>query len=162
MIELVPMTEDDFAEFRAYTLTSFAHDKVQSGQWMPQEAQQNASIGFQKLLPEGMATANHFFYSLVDPELSQSVGYIWFQIRGEGTGRDAFIFDHVIHEKFRNRGYGSQTHQAIDAKLLAMKVERVSTHVAAHNTTPLRLLERVGYRVTGIDLSKRLREGERG
>jgi len=162
MIELVPMTETDFAEFRAYTLKGFAADKVQSGEWLAQDAQQNASIGFENLLPQGMETANHFFYCLVDPELSQPVGYLWFQIRGEGTSRDAFIFDHLIHEQFRNRGYGTQSHQAMNAKLLAMNVETVATHVAAHNTASMRLLERIGYRIAGIDLVRRLRKDDRG
>lgn len=160
MITLVPMTESDFVEFSAYTIKSYADGKILAGEWLPEEGEQNATEQFRKLLPEGMATANHFFYTIVDPELSQSVGSIWYQIRGRETKQDAFILDLVIHERFQNRGYGTQTLQMLEARLRAMNVEKVSVRVSGQNTGSRRLNERLGYRITSIYMSKRLGEHE--
>ena len=66
----------------------------------------------------------------------------------------AFIYDFVVEESFRGRGFGKQALTAMEEKLKAMKVESVGLHVFGDNVGAQELYKKMGFRITGIQMKK--------
>lgn len=69
------MSEAEFGDFLARSITDFAEDKVRAGSWDPNEAVANSRQVHEKLLPHGLSTPNQHLYMI---ELDgHSVGNLW-------------------------------------------------------------------------------------
>jgi ribosomal protein S18 acetylase RimI-like enzyme len=104
---------------------------------------------FASLLPAGIHTKNQYLWSILD-EARHKIGVLWIQVQ-EGK---AFIYDFIIDEAFRGKGYGKQALMAMDEKLRSMNVESVGLHVFGDNTTAQELYKRMGFQITGIHMRK--------
>ena len=59
-----PMTEDEFADWRAETVRGYTADIIDSGTLPPAEAGSRPQTQFDQLLPAGLRTENHTFLCL--------------------------------------------------------------------------------------------------
>ena len=106
MVRLEKMAAEDFDTYIEKLTANYAKDNVRSGRWTREEALEKSVSQINSLLPERIKTQNHVFFSIVDEGTGDVVGYIWRHIApGEGP-KKAFIYDLIIFEKFRKRGYG--------------------------------------------------------
>jgi GNAT superfamily N-acetyltransferase len=117
MVQLVPMTETEFQTFRESDVAEYAQEHVKAGRWRPEEALQLAEQEFTDLLPDGLTTPNHYLFSIEDEALGTKVGRLWFAVRDGERGPIAFVFNVVIFEEFRRRGYGTQAFQVLEEKV---------------------------------------------
>jgi ribosomal protein S18 acetylase RimI-like enzyme len=78
------------------------------------------------------------------------VGILWVSIKGSR----AFIYDFVIHETLRGKGYGKQALIALDKKLKSMNVKSVSLHVFEGNMTARELYKKMGFQGAGTSMKK--------
>ena len=69
----------------------------------------------------------------------------------------AFIYDFIIDESFRGKGYGKQALVALDEKLKSIEVQSVGLHVFGDNITAQELYKKMGYQITGIHMKKMLK-----
>ena len=104
-----------------------------SGNWHPDEALKRAEEEFRKELPNGLKTENQYLYSLADETSGQKVGMIWFMLELKRPIPVAFIFDFIIYESFRRKGYGLKALQAAEQKAGEMGAKRMELHVFAFN-----------------------------
>jgi len=89
MIELVPMTVEEFAAFAAATVPAYAADKVAAGEWKAATAPKRAGESFARLLPQGLATPDHFLFTIRDAAGQVTVGSLWLALRDRGGQRIA-------------------------------------------------------------------------
>jgi RimJ/RimL family protein N-acetyltransferase len=157
MLQLIPMKESEYKEYVKYSTTEYARDKVASGNWHPDEALIRAEQEFQKELPIGLKTENQYFYILVDEATGQNVGMIWFMLDLKRPISVAFIFDFIIYESFRRKGYGLKALKAAEQKAGEMGVKRMELHVFAFNNGARALYEKAGYQVTNLKMAKMIR-----
>jgi ribosomal protein S18 acetylase RimI-like enzyme len=155
MVELVPMTADEFREYLEESVRGYAEEKVAAGNWTEEEAQERAAREFAQHLPQGLDTPNQHLFTVRAPERNQ-VGYIWLAVQDHGGKRSSFIFDLAIHAPFRRRGYGAATLRAIEEVARTLGVSEIGLHVFAHNTAARALYEKMGYEVTNINMRKEL------
>src|SRR5690242_10843308 len=80
MLQLVPMTETEFRAFRAADIAQYAQGHVQAGRWRSEESLRLVEQEFNDLLPDGLATQDHYFFSLRDEALGAPVGSLWFAV----------------------------------------------------------------------------------
>jgi ribosomal protein S18 acetylase RimI-like enzyme len=148
------MPELDFEEYRRYIAGKYARGKVEAGQWVESGSLRRAECEIASLLPEGMASKGHHFYSIRDG--ADSVGMIWLHVREEGARTRSWIYDFVVLEDFRGKGFGPRALRAAEAKAKELGAEEMSLHVFSHNKAAVRLYEKTGYKATSIVMAKSL------
>jgi RimJ/RimL family protein N-acetyltransferase len=158
-IDSISLVELDDAPYRAYRdhlVRDYAADKVRAGAWSESEAQIRAAKDVDGLLPEGPATQGHFLYSVREDAADAEVGTVWFALRDSGVGRYVWIYDIIIDENFRRRGYASRTLELVEARAKELSAKSVELHVFGHNQGAQALYEKVGYSVTSITMAKQV------
>ena len=66
MVQLVPMIEKEFTEFLEQSIVRYAEENVRAGYWNAAEALAKARSDHIKILPQGLATKNHFLFNIVN------------------------------------------------------------------------------------------------
>lgn len=152
MVKLEPLQQEDFEQFLERETHNYAEDHVRNGNWPAEGALERSRKEFEHYLPEGIHSKDQFLYSILD-DRDNKVGVLWVQVKDQ----KAFIFDFVIDEEFRGKGYGKQALAAMDEKLKSMDVESVGLHVFGDNIVAQELYKKAGYQITGIHMKKTLK-----
>ncbi|NOZ50982.1 MAG: GNAT family N-acetyltransferase [Chloroflexi bacterium] len=155
MVRFVPMTENEFQAYRKNAIEEYAQDHVRAGNWHPAEALEKAEKEFQHLLPDGVASKNQYLYALVDAQTGAKVGRIWFSVNDKAPQPTAFIYDFLIDEHCRRRGYGRQALGVLEEKARELGIDTVSLHVFGRNQAAIALYQKVGYEITNLVMTKK-------
>ncbi len=156
MIRLVPMNETDFQAYLAFAIPDYAQEHVQSGRWSAEEALEQAQKQYQQLLPDGLQSKQQYFYSLQDEQQASKVGMLWFALEERGKAPIVFVYDVMIYEQFRRRGYGEQAFRAIESIARELGATNITLHVFGHNIAARAMYEKLGYAPTNIVMTKPL------
>ena len=156
MVRLVPMTAEEFADYWKQSVTEYAEEHVQAGNWHPAEALQNAERQYRHLLPEGLATKSQFLYTIMDGETGDPVGILWFALVDKSLHPYAFIYDFWIKEAQRRKGYATQALSVLEEKVHQMGLNEIKLHAFAHNQAAIALYQKTGFVITDINMSKKL------
>lgn len=157
-IALRPLEGELYQKWLAEAVAGYADDNVKAGRWTEAEALRTSMEEFQKLLPDGPATPKQHLYSIVEVDGGTPVGVIWFA-EEEGRG-SAFIYDLMIFEPYRRRGYAGQAMRAIEPLVRALGLDHVGLHVFAVNAPARALYQKLGYFETNVIMRKDLTQGE--
>jgi RimJ/RimL family protein N-acetyltransferase len=156
MVRLVPMTAAEYQTYLDISIREYAEDKVQAGNWQPEEALEKSAQEFRKFLPEGVATKDHYLYGIEDEALKAKVGMIWLARVLQDAHPIMFIYDFRIDEPFRRKGYGEQALRAAEEQAKALGLDTIALHVFGHNHAARALYEKLGYEITNINIAKKL------
>lgn len=156
MALLVPMRTERFDAFVDLGVTEYARDNVAAGRWPEQDAVTLARTEFASLVPQGIATAGHFFYEIVPPEAGQTAGYVWFATMQRGSRKIAHVFQLHVLPAFRRRGLGRAALLEAEALARASGHAAMSLNVFAPNAPARALYEALAYRPTSISMAKDL------
>lgn len=156
MVELVPMTVDEFEMYLQYSIQEYAQDRVKGGLWNENEALQEAEQQYQQLLPQNLETPEHYLSMIVDEKQKKNVGVLWFGLHEQASEQQAFVYDVVIFEEFRRRGYARQAMQLLEERAADLGADSISLHVLGHNQAARELYEKLDYTVTNINMRKKL------
>jgi ribosomal protein S18 acetylase RimI-like enzyme len=154
MIRFEPFTPSQFEAYLAQSIEEFAAEHVRGGRWTVDEAVAASRAEHERLLPEGLTTPDNYLYSLVDATSGAAVGLIWYWFDRER--KHVFIYDIVIDEPFRRRGYATQTLQLLEAEAAKLGAAEIRLHVFGHNTGARALYERLGFQPTNILMRKQV------
>jgi ribosomal protein S18 acetylase RimI-like enzyme len=149
MVKLEPLQQDDFDHFLEREIHSYAEDHVRNGNWPAHGALERSRKEFEHYLPDGIHSPNQYLWSILNEE-NRKIGILWVQVK-EGK---AFIFDFVIDETYRGKGYGKQSLQAMDERLKSMGAQSVALHVFGDNIPAQELYKKAGFEITGIHMKK--------
>jgi ribosomal protein S18 acetylase RimI-like enzyme len=155
MTQLIPMTQSEYEIFREQTVVEYAADNVRAGYWAESEAVEKSRKEFERLLPKGMQSENHFLYTVYDGE--NAVGLIWLRANLDRPAPGGFIFGLRIDEKFRGMGHGKQAMLLIEEKARELGLKSIELHVFGVNTVARNLYEGLGYEITSLNMQKQLR-----
>lgn len=156
MVELRPMTDAEYAEFLALAVPDYANEHVESGDWSAEGAIERSAAEFDELLPNGPATLGHHLFTIYDPALQTSVGMLWFAVRDSSGKRVAFVYNLMVDEQYRRRGYASQAFLAMEDEVRALGLQAIRLHVFGHNHGAQALYAKLGYEVTNVMMQKTL------
>jgi ribosomal protein S18 acetylase RimI-like enzyme len=153
MVKLMQIEQEDFEIFLKRGIREYAEDHVRNGNWTAEEALERSKKEFEQLLPDGINSQHQYLYSIIDED-NNKIGVLWVQAKAQ----KAFIFDFIIDEAFRGKGYGKQALAALDEKLISMNVDSVGLHVFGHNIVAQELYKKSGYEITNINMRKVFRK----
>ncbi|RCX19157.1 acetyltransferase (GNAT) family protein [Fontibacillus phaseoli] len=156
MVELRTMDDSEFQAYRTRTVHDYAVEKTVAGTWGEEEAASLSEQAISQLLPEGLATKDAFLYTVLDAAEGTPIGNLWVQFSESKKGREAFIFDIVIHEAYQGKGFGKQTLQALDEKAREQGAVSIGLHVFGHNRRAYGLYQKMGYETTDMVMRKKL------
>jgi len=154
MPTLIPMTQPEFDAFLARAIPEYAADNVRAGYWSESEALKKSREAHEKNLPQGIHTQDHFLYTVYDGD--EAVGMVWMRVDLKSPAKSGFIFELYVDEKFRGKGYGKQAMSLIEEKARELGLKSIGLHVFAVNNTARNLYESVGYKVSSLNMTKKL------
>jgi len=157
MIQLLPMTQPEFEPWMAQAIADYADDKVKAGTWEANDAAARSRADFEKLLPAGLASPDNYLYSIWsdDAPLDTPVGVLWVAVPPRKPPL-AFIYDFIIFEPYRRRGYGLQALTVLEDKVRSLGLDKIGLHVFGHNQGAIALYEKAGYEITDINMAKKV------
>ena len=150
------MSDGDFQTYLEEAIRDYAEEKVKAGNWQAGEAVERSRAEFSLLLPKGLATEGQHIFSIVDSETRERVGMIW--LGGiAGVERPLlYIYDFVIFEAYRRKGYGKQALQLVELFAGAQGANELGLHVFGHNAPARALYQKLGYEETNVSMRKHL------
>ncbi len=92
----------------------------------------------------------------MDEATGEKVGHIWFTKMTYGGQTFAFVYDLIIFDEFRRRGYGEATMRALEEKVREQGLDSIGLHVFGHNHAAKALYEKIGYEITDLNMQKKL------
>ncbi len=84
-VRLRPMTDAEFALFRADAVRDYAADKVRAGEWPPERSEELAEAQTDELLLEGARARDVLLMG--ETEQDGPVGYAWLALAGPEVAR---------------------------------------------------------------------------
>jgi GNAT superfamily N-acetyltransferase len=137
-----PMTEAEFADWRAATIRGYAADIADSGSMPASEAAASAAAQTDQLLPDGLHTANHSFLCLVAGGAVVATNWIAHH-RMQGT---SWVYGVEVLPDHRGRGYGRPAMIMGEQATHATGDTHLALNVFGHNSTAIRLYAGLRYR----------------
>ena len=156
MVHLVSMDEAEFQQYRAFAVPQYAQEHVRSGRWSEGEALQRAQQEFDEVLTEGLNTQNQYFFSIVDEQTATRVGMLWFAIHSRKEEPSAYVYDVLVYDQYRRRGFGEQAFRAMETKVRELGLKTIALHVFGHNHAARAMYEKLGYAITNLMMAKTL------
>lgn len=156
MVQLVPMNSQTYQAYIEQSVTNYADEKIRSGNWPAEKANELSRQAFQKLLPQGLETPKQHLFSILEDQSGQEVGWLWYGLLEEAGRTFAYIYDFVIFEEQRRKGYGLQALQALDEEVKRVGLQRIGLHVFGHNRAAILLYEKAGYTASNITMVRNL------
>lgn len=153
-VRLSPMSSDQFRSYRVVAERSYADNIAKSGMLPEREALQKAAADFDQLLPDGVDTVDHDFWTAFDAD--DEVGMLWLAFSEKSDGLHAFGYDFLVSSERRRRGYGRAIMAAAEQVCRERGVVEVGLSVFGFNTGAQALYEQMGFEVTILQMRKRI------
>jgi ribosomal protein S18 acetylase RimI-like enzyme len=158
MVKLIPMTQNEFKAFLERDIREYAAENVRAGYWSEAEALEKSRQAHDRLLPDGLKTKDQYLYTLHEDK--QAVGMIWMKANLDSPRPSGFIFDLFIEAPFRQKGYASQAMLELEEVARGLGLQQLGLHVFAHNQAATKLYEKLDYRVSSLNMIKKLSPAE--
>jgi len=151
-IEFRKMTQEEFAKFHEDNLEGYAQDIARAFKRPIEGERVRAKEQVTGLLPKGVDTEGHYLFNAIDTKSGNKVGNVWINV-DEAKSR-AFLYDIVVYEPFRGKGYGRKIMSLMEKMLKEMKISSVELHVFAYNTAAINLYKTQGYNTASFNMQK--------
>lgn len=156
MIDLQPMSDEQYEAFSQYSVKNYAEGLQESQQISHDDAFEVAQKSFDGLAPEGLKTPNQHFYNLIEVESGKHIGTVWLTEKQMQSCKRVYITDIVIFEEFRGQGFGGKVMQVVEAKARELNAHDLMLSVFDHNEVAKKLYEKAGLKPRSILMSKTL------
>jgi len=150
MVELTSMTDQEYGEFFPIVVDSYTNELVNNMKMDVELARKRSLEETNNLLPDGLNTENHYFYSITNQN-GMNVGGIWIQITKKS--KLAFIFFIYIKESYRRQGYGKKALAQLENKLRDYAINRIQLNVFDNNDAR-KLYEKMDYKIVSHTMQK--------
>ncbi|NUO58839.1 MAG: GNAT family N-acetyltransferase [Hamadaea sp.] len=138
------MSADEFGPWWTEQLAGYAESFVLNGLLTEEQARERAERQSGELLPSGLDTPGHDIYTVVAED--KPVASIW--VCHEVEPDTSFVFDVVVEDGHRGKGYGRAAMLAAEQSALDAGSHVLGLNVFGHNEVALRLYTSLGYRPT--------------
>jgi ribosomal protein S18 acetylase RimI-like enzyme len=149
MVKLVEMPPASYDNWKDQIWKAYREEMIRAGT-SEAAADENIQENIKELMPNGKLTPGNFVFDVMNAE--DHVGYVWLNEKNS----EWFIYDIEIIEKYRRRGFGRETMQAIEAHIRAKGGNVIGLSVFGFNKVAQKLYKSEGYEVTRLSMQKKL------
>lgn len=153
-VALAPMNQDEFDRYLQLSLQDYAEASVRAGDCVLENAVRYAREAYDRLLPHGLASANHFFFSIRVDGVPPPIGMLWLGAQNGATPRRAYIYDLRVDGKYRRRGYATGALIAAEEFARSWGADRMSLNVMGWNESARAVYSKAGFVVSAIRMTK--------
>jgi len=155
-IRLQEMAADGLSEYKPLAIEVLAQAFVGNFRIPVEEARARAASSIDRSLSSGLSTPDQFLYDIRfgDGADDDRIGYLWLDV-SEAEHR-CFIRDVYLHEAYRGKRWGRKTLELLEAKMRERSIRQIGLHVWGDNVVARELYDKLGYRLIGSDMQKRL------
>ncbi|MBY5562483.1 GNAT family N-acetyltransferase [Rhizobium leguminosarum] len=159
MISFRPMRDSEYPAYLDYFITDYATEISANYGLSGPQALARAKQEIANDLPHGINTPGEVMFCVVNqtPEAESVVGYLWY--RPDLASRSAFIKDFYIFAAHQGKGFGKQALYVLETELARTGFEQIRLRVAEDNKRAKHVYEGIGFRVTGVNMSKTIKTG---
>ncbi len=150
------MNAESFGPYLRNAVAEYAADNVAAGRWPEAGALQRSAADFDALLPQGVATPDHFLFDILATPEGPAVGALWFAVVDRHTTASAFVYDLLVRAEHRRQGHAQRAFQAMESIVRGLGLTQVGLHVFGHNPAAQALYTKLGYGVTGLNMARQL------
>jgi ribosomal protein S18 acetylase RimI-like enzyme len=154
-MELYPLTQADYDFWIERSMQEYKLTNMRVNGLTEKEADDKTTGDFNRLLPDGLNSKDQHIYTMKDN--GELVGFLWFAEKGPADNRKAFIFDIIIEENQREKGYGKKTMLLLEEKVKALGLKHIGLHVFGDNQRAIGLYESLNYQTTNLVMEKELK-----
>lgn len=147
------MNEEEFTNYRSLFINEYAQDLQKNRGYLSEKARIKAIESIDKPLYQGISTSKNQLWCIRQvngPE--EVIGFLWLSI----TATSAWISDFYIYSKWRGCGFGSLALSEMKKALKEMGIDEVGLRVAPENDSARALYKKLGFHITGINMSQNL------
>ncbi|WP_080848058.1 GNAT family N-acetyltransferase [Cytobacillus gottheilii] len=102
------------------------------------------------ILPKGVQTSNHYLFNIFESD--QLIGFVWIKVEKEK--KSAFLYEIIIFEEYRGKGFGTKVMKNIEDWLEQEEISYFKLHVFGSNDGARKLYEELGFKVAGLNMMK--------
>ncbi len=154
MLKFIPMNENDFLEFWKIAVDQWKTDMENAGLMEKNTSYEEAEKYTEKILPKGMNTTGHKMMNIFDDD--KKIGSIWFELRERVGLKEIYLWDIIIDEEYRSKGYGKATMSLLEEFAKNEGAVRISLNVFGSNRIARKLYTKIGYYEAAITMIKYL------
>lgn len=143
MLSLSPMSQDEFEEFRKFSVENYAKAIFRNLRLTYRQSLMLANEESEEVLPFGYYSEGHYFYNLTARPDNQKIGYLWYYINHKR--QSAFLYDFYILPSYRSKGYGKIALSKMEQQLAIKNINVVRLNVFADNTKARELYTNQGF-----------------
>jgi GNAT superfamily N-acetyltransferase len=147
------LREDEYDAFIARAMAFYVDDMVRAG-IERDVAQAKADKDLPQLLPDGLATPDHFMYAIEHD--GRFAGYLWLCNRDGELGHSLFVYAVEIDDELRGRGLGRAAMVFAEQEAQRLGIAKVALNVFGGNAAARHLYLSLGYEETAVHMEKRL------
>lgn len=145
------MTEAEFGPWREISLIDYAASLAAANGLDAKAANKMAGGHYDRLLPDGVGTAEHLLWIALDD--GKPIGSLWIHVK---NAKSAFVYMLLVDTDQRGRGYGRAIMLAAEHECRARDLDRLELNVFGQNRTAINLYDSLGYEVTTQQMRKLL------
>jgi GNAT superfamily N-acetyltransferase len=148
-----PLRDGEYDAFIERGMAFYVDDMVRAG--IDRDvAQAKADKDLPQLLPDGLATPDHYMYAVEDE--GRFAGYLWLCDRDGELGHSLFVYAVEINEEFRGRGLGRAAMVFAENEARRLGIAKVALNVFGGNAVARGLYLSLGYAETAVHMEKRV------
>jgi ribosomal protein S18 acetylase RimI-like enzyme len=117
-----------------------------------EEALRTTRTQHQVMLPQGLRTPGHYFFTVQDADQDKQVGYVWFACRPSSP--ELSLYHILIKQPDRRKGYGRSVLLAIEGKAKELGRKIIWLNVIGHNQGAIDFYIANGYRIAAMHMNK--------
>ena len=152
------MNAAEFQRWLEQAIPTYAAEKVASGHWEKDGAEDLSRKEHEELLPRGVESEGNHFFMILDSG-NQAIGVLWFAVKVKVDLPIAYVFNVEIEPQYRRQGYARRALEALENEVASLGLHGIALHVFGHNTAGRALYASLGYEATNINLFKNVRAG---
>ncbi len=156
MVQLTPMTQAEFEIFIEREIRQYADEQALAGYVSEAGAVAKSRNDHRALLPKGLKTRGHYFYTVRESAQGADVGVIWLGTSLDSSRPTGSVFALEIHEPFRRRGYGRQAMVQLEEIARGLGLKQLGLHLFVRNEAARTLCDSLGYVVSSVNMGKEL------